>query len=182
MFRRTIAEGIELKQFEWGDAEPLFAVVDRNREHLRQWLPWVDQTHSAAEIRQFITGATAQFEAGLGPNYGIWLEGVLAGSIGCHPIDRAHRSCSLGYWIAAGHQGTGVVTRCCRHLLDCLFDEVGLHRVEIRCGAGNMRSCAIPRRLRFSQEGLLREAEWVNYRWVDLEVWSMLEQDWRKAR
>jgi ribosomal-protein-serine acetyltransferase len=182
MYRRMVADGIELRQFEWGDAEMLFAVVDRNREHLRQWLPWVDATLSADDIRLFLSRVTAQFEDGLGPNFGIWLEGELAGTIGCHPIDRPNRSCSLGYWIAAGHQGKGTITRCCLHLLDYLLAEAGLHRVEIRCGTGNTRSRAIPQRLGFCHEGVLREAEWVNDRWLDLEVWSMLEQDWRNAR
>lgn len=179
MFRRAVAEGLELRQFAWDDAEILFAAVDGNRDHLRQWLPWVDGTRSVDDIRLFLSRAAAQFEEGLGPNFGIWVKGVLAGAIGCHPIDLPDRSCSIGYWIAAGHQGCGNVTRCCGHLLDYLFSEVGLHRVEIRCGRGNWRSCAIPNRLGFQREGVLREAEWVNDRWVDLEVWAMLETEWR---
>jgi len=182
MFRRKVAATIELKQFAWEDADTLFAVVGRDREHLRRWLPWVDQTGSADDIRLFISRATAQFEAGLGPNFGIWLEGELAGAIGCHPIDRANRSCSLGYWIETGREGKGTITQCCRHLLDYLFDEVGLHRVEIRCANGNLRSCAIPERLAFRHEGVLREAEWVNDRWLALNVWSMLGRDWRNER
>lgn len=182
MFRRTVADGLELRQFEWDDAEILFATVERNRAHLRQWLPWVDATRSADDIRLFLSRAVAQFEEGLGPNFGIWLDGALAGAIGCHPIDRPNRSCSLGYWIAMGQQRRGTITRCCLHLLDYLFDEVSLHRVEIRCGTGNLRSCAIPQRLGFRHEGVLRDAEWVNDRWLDLNVWSMLEQDWRNTR
>ena len=61
-------------------------------------------------------------------------------------------------------------------------EELGLHRVEIRCGTGNLRSCAIPRRLGFTSEGVAREAEWVNDSWVDLFVWWMLEADWRRPR
>lgn len=182
MFHRMVAADIELRQFEWQDAETLFSVVGRNREHLRQWLPWVDQTGSADDIRRFISRVVAQFESGFGPNCGIWVKGALAGAIGCHTIDRANQSCSLGYWIETGHQGKGTITQCCRRLLDCLFDELGLHRVEIRCATGNLRSCAIPRRLGFSHEGVLREAEWVNDRWLDLNLWAMLEQDWRKVR
>jgi len=182
MFRRTVADGLELRQFEWEDAEILFATVERNREHLRQWLPWVDGTRSADDIRQFLSRVTAQFEEGLGPNFGIWSEGTLTGAIGCHPIDHPNRFCSLGYWIAMGHQGRGTITRCCLHLLDYLFDEVRLHRVEIRCGTGNTRSCAIPRRLGFRLEGVLRDAEWVNDRWLDLQLWAMVEQDWRHSR
>lgn len=181
MLLLAVAGGLELRQFAWEDAENLFALVERNREYLRQWLPWVDGTRSADEIRLFLSRTAAQFEEGLGPNFGIWLNEALAGAIGCHPIDRPHRSCSLGYWVAAGHQRQGIVTRCSRRLVDYLFDEQDLHRVEIRCGAGNARSGAIPRRLGFRQEGVLREAEWVNDRWVDVEVWAALEQDW-KAR
>lgn len=179
LFQRTVAPGIEMRQFEPRDAETVFAVVDRNREYLRQWLPWVDGSRSPEDIRLFIARAQAQFEAGQGPNVGVWVEGVLAGNVGCHPIDWAHRSCSLGYWIDAAQQGKGTITRCCAAMLDHLFDGLRLHRVEIRCGTGNTRSCAIPERLGFTREGLLRQAEWVNDRWVDLVVWGMLEDQWR---
>lgn len=182
MIRRVVADGIELRLLEPGDADTLFAVVDRNREYLRRWLAWVDLTHSADDIRLFISKATAELEDGFRLNFGIWLDEKLAGAIGCPPIDPQHRNCSLGYWIEASHQRKGIVTRCCRHLLDYLFDEVGLHRVEIRCGSVNIRSCAIPERLGFSLEGVLRESEFVDDRWLDLQVWSMLEQDWREIR
>jgi ribosomal-protein-serine acetyltransferase len=180
MFRVMVADGIEIRQFMADEADTVFAVVDRNREYLRQWLPWVDSTHSAQDVGHFIAGATAQFEAGLGPNAGIWLDGEFAGSIGCHTIDRIDRTCNIGYWIAAGHQGKGTITRCCLALLDYLFAELKLHRVAIRCATGNTRSCAIPRRLGFSHEGVLRESQWVNDHWVDLDLWAMLRQDWRR--
>ena len=181
MFQRTVAPGIEMRQFEPRDAEAVFTVVDRNRMHLRQWLPWVDGSHSPEDIRQFIVRVQAQFEADEGPNAGVWVGGVFAGNVGCHPINWANRNCSLGYWIDSAQQGKGVITRCCAAMLDYLFDELRLHRVEIRCGIGNTRSCAIPERLGFTREGLLREGEWVNDRWVDLVVWGMLREQWRTA-
>jgi ribosomal-protein-serine acetyltransferase len=177
-----VGEDLELKQFQPQDAQALFAAVERNRQHLRQYLPWVDATRSVDDIARFISRVTTQLDEGFGPNFGIWRNGQFAGAIGCHPFDPPNRFCSLGYWIAADHQGAGVITRCCRHLLDFLFEEANLHRVEIRCAIGNTRSCAIPRRLGFRREGVLQEAEWVNDRWLDLEVWSMPEQDWRALR
>jgi len=178
MFRRDVAPGIEIRQFEMSDAEELFACVERNREYLWQWMPWVDSTRSVDDVREFISRAEAQLEANQGPQNVIWMSGELIGSIGCHPIDWFHRNCSIGYWIDAARQGRGVVTSCCRTLLDYLFCEIGLHRVEIRCGTGNTRSCSIPERLGFTREGVARDAEWVGGRWVDLVVWSMLEGEW----
>jgi ribosomal-protein-serine acetyltransferase len=179
MFSRKVAPGIEIRLFELRDAETVFAVVERNRAYLRAWLPWVDITMSAENIRSFIARVREQFESGRGPQAGIWIEGAFAGSVGCHPIDWPNRHCSIGYWIEARFQGKGIMTRCCASLIDYLFHDLGLHRVTIQCGTGNLRSCAIPERLGFTREGLTREGEWVNDRWVDLVLWGMLEREWR---
>ncbi len=179
MFRRKVAPGLEIRHFEMRDAEAVFGAVERNRDRLREWLPWVDQTRSLEDIRQFISRAAAQTEAGRGPQAIIWEGGDLAGSIGFHPIDWPNRSASIGYWLDAAHEGRGLITRCCACLLGYAFQELRLHRVEIRCGTGNIRSCAVPERLGFTREGVAREAEWVSGRWVDLVVWSMLAGEWK---
>ena len=181
MFLRTVAPGIELRLFEYGHAETIFATVERHRDYLREWLPWVDFTRSPEDVRQFIARVRAQYESNQGPQMGIWIDGALSGSFGVHPIDWANRSAAVGYWIEPGHQGRGVITRCCRSMLDYLFGELGLHRVEIRCGTGNTKSCAVPARLGFAREGVLQGAEWVSGRWVDLVVWGLLDHQWRAS-
>ncbi len=182
MFRLRVAAGIELRQMEEIHAQELFALTERNRSYLRQWLPWVDQAHSSEDTRRYIVGAVSQYQSNRGPNAAIWIGQAIARSIGCHPIDWTNRACSIGYWLDAGYQGQGIMTQCCTALIDYLFDETKLHRVVIQCGVGNTRSCAIPQRLGFTREGVAREAEWVNDRWVDLVVWGMLAQDWKSYR
>lgn len=183
MFRRVVTAEIEIRLFEPADAEECYRVVERNRAYLREWLPWVDGTHSPADFRNFIeTIAIPQYEAKQGPNCAIRVAGEVAGGIGCHVIDWANRHCSMGYWVDAAHQGKGIVTQCCASMLDYLFDDLGLHRVVIECGTGNTRSCAIPQRLGFQREGLKREAEIVAGRWLDLVMWSMLDREWRERR
>lgn len=182
MFHRAVAPGIELKLIQMEDAKALWVAVEYDRAYLREWLPWVDHTHSVEDIRAFIETVECQYRDNRGPQSGIWVDGALVGTVGCHPIDHANRNCSIGYWVSSTLQGRGIVTQCCAALLDYLFDEAGLHRVVIQCGTGNAKSCAIPKRLGFTREGINREGEWVSDRWVDLVVWSMLEQDWRKRK
>ncbi len=181
MFRRAVGDGIEIRLLELRHAGEIFTAVERNRQHLRRFLPWVDLTWSADDIGAFLMKALAAFAAGEEMHAGIWIAGELRGAVGHHRIDATHRSVSIGYWLDAAVEGKGVMTRCCRALLEYLFEERELHRVEIRCATENTRSCAIPARLGFTREGVLREAEWVNDRYLDLVVWSLLEPEWRKT-
>ena len=87
----------------------------------------------------------------------------------------------MGYWLASEFRGRGVMTKACQAVVEAAFTHYQLHRIEIRCATGNKRSCAIPRRLGFDYEGTLREAEWLYDHFVDLEVYSMLEQNWPRA-
>jgi len=182
MFRRQIAPGIEIRLFDLAETDAIYEEVNRGREYLRRWLPWVDHTHSPADIREFIIRVRGQYEANQGPQAGLWIEGAFAGSVGCHPINWHNRNCNIGYWIAERHQGKGTITRCCLALLNYLFGDLHLHRVVIECGTGNLKSCAIPQRLGFTREGVSRHGEWLNDRWTDLVVWLMLEDEWRARR
>ncbi len=94
-------------------------------------------------------------------------------------MESRNRSASIGYWLDAAFEGRGIATRCCRAMLDYAFGEMAMHRVEIRCATHNERSCAIPARLGFTREGVLREAEWVHDGYHDLVVWSMLSGEWK---
>ena|SRR2546423_259000 len=180
MFRLSVGGGLELRQFEEVHTDELFRVIDHNRAYLREWLPWVDGSRLPSDTRHFIRTAREQFENQDTISSGIWVDGQLAGAIGVHKIDWANRNTSIGYWLDAAQQGRGIMTRACRAMVDHVFREFGLHRLEIRCATGNERSCAIPHRLGFTREGVLRETQWLYDRFVDLVVWSMLDDDWRK--
>ena len=154
MFRLQVTPEIEVRLWALSDAQACFDAVERDRESLRVWLPWVDKTHSAEDSRTYIrTIAIPQYERNQSPNCGIWVAGELAGSIGCHLIDWLNRSCYMGYWLAAKFRGRGLMTQCCAAMLHHLFDDLMLHRVCIRCATGNTRSCAIPERLGFGAKG-----------------------------
>jgi ribosomal-protein-serine acetyltransferase len=179
VFEKSIQEGVCLRLLEERHAEEVFAVVDRERAYLREWLPWVDGTVSADDTRSFIKTALEQFAANDGFSAGIWTDGEIAGVIGTHKIDWLYRKVEIGYWIAAGFQGRGIVTAACRAVIDHAFQEWKLNRVEIHCATGNEKSCAIPKRLGFQFEGTQREAQLVNGRYLDINVYAMLAREWK---
>lgn len=160
------------------DAEELFAVIDRNRARLREWLPWVAPKYSIDDARSFLPRTAAEFERRDSLTWLIRHEGAICGVIDLHKIDHVHRNTSIGYWIDEAHSGKGLMTAAARAIITEGFKNFALHRIEIRCAVQNHRSCAVPRRLGFVEEGILREAEWLYDHWVDLRVFSMLARDW----
>lgn len=182
MWGISVGDGIWLRLLERHHAEPLFALTDRNREHLRPWLPWVDDVRAVGDSLAFIEEGLERFARGAGYELGIWLEENLIGVIGVHSIDRESASASIGYWLDAGHQGRGIMTRAVATVLDDLFFARGLHRVEIRVAPENHRSRAIPERLGFRMEGILREAGRYGGRWGDLIVYAILDREWEERR
>ncbi len=178
MIKIQIEEGLLLKSLELRDSEDLLPLVDSNRAYLREWLPWLDMTRTIDEMITFIDAAVRQQAAGLGFQAGIWHKEQLIGIIGYHHLEWANRSTCVGYWLAEAFQHKGFMTKACRALVEYAFEDWHLNRIEIRCAVGNLKSRAIPERLGFKSEGLLREAEWLYDHYVDHVVYGILSQDW----
>jgi ribosomal-protein-serine acetyltransferase len=66
MFALTFDAEQELRILEECHAEELFALTDKNRAHLKKWLPWLDLTRSAVDTRNFIGRALEGFAKGIG--------------------------------------------------------------------------------------------------------------------
>lgn len=178
MFYHRVDEDVELKLLDLGDAADIFALTERSRDYLRQWLPWVDGTRSVEDSRAFVQATMDQFAAGNGFQAGILYQGKFSGVIGYHLIDRRNRKTSIGYWLGEEFQGHGIMTKACRSLVDIAFRDYGLNRVEIRAAAENLKSRAVPERLGFRNEGRSRQVEWLYDHFVDHIVYGMLAEDW----
>lgn len=181
MFEHHVDDEIKLRLLAPRHADALFSVVDSNRQHLRLWLPWLDTNGAVSDTLHFIQATQRQFVGNAGFTAGVWYCGELAGIIGHNRIDWESRISWLGYWLAEGFQGKGIMTKSCRTLVNHAFTELNLNRIDIRCAVGNSKSRAIPERLGFQQEGVIREAEWLYDRFVDHIVYGLLKSQWQSG-
>ena len=110
MFNKEILPGVELKLFEERHALALYSAVSADRDHLRQWLPWVDATRSSDDALEFIRKSLRQFSKNSGFHAGIWIDGECGGAVGCQAINWLNRKVEFGYWLARGAQGRGIMT------------------------------------------------------------------------
>jgi ribosomal-protein-serine acetyltransferase len=173
-----VGEGLILKNLRQESAPVIFKSIDLNRQHLRNWLPFVDNTWKVEDTEIFIKSI---LEAS-GPKrdlvYEIWHHDEFAGLIALKEIDRWNKRSELGYWLLPHFEGKGIMTSCCKSLIDCAYHNMGLHRIQIKAGVGNSRSSRIPEKLGFKLEGIERSGEKFSDHYIDLEVFSMLREEW----
>lgn len=175
----TIDDTITLELIDLHHAEPLYTVVKENRMYLREWLPWVDGMRTVDDFRRYINSSRQRYANEQELGYIIMAGEQLIGRIGLHNIDLRNQSASIGYWLAQQWVGQGIMTRCCKALIRNCFTKHGLNRIEIRCGTENFKSQAIPERLGFKKEGIIRQGEFVNSRFIDLLVYALLKNEWK---
>lgn len=178
-FEITINEKLSLKLRHKEDAEAVFLLTDTNREYLREWLPWVDATTTKEDTQKYIEEQLIEFENKTATDFGVCYEGEWVGSAGFHTIKNENRWAEIGYWLAKEHEGKGIMTECVKVLIKYGFDELNLHRIQIACDARNIKSKAIPERLGFKQEGVLRQNHKHQEEFSDGLVYGLLREEWK---
>ena len=178
MVQIFVSTEIELSAVAPNDAGELFALVDRNRAHLRKWLPWLDFNTSVEDSSDFIDRSIQQWDERSALVTVIRYEGTMCGVMGFNTIDGQNRVCEIGYWLDAEQQGKGIVTQSVSAFSAFAFDELKMNKVCIPVAVENSSSRAIPERLCFLSEGTARDAEWLYDHFVDHELYAMLHSDW----
>jgi RimJ/RimL family protein N-acetyltransferase len=155
---RVVTERLVIRCWEPQDAPLLKDAIDSSLEELREWMPWAHAEPQPLEekvalLRRF----RGQFDLGQDFVYGILDadETEVVGGTGLHRRvgDDAFE---IGYWIRSSQAGSGFATEATAALTRVAFEICRVDRVEIRVDPANERSAAIPSRLGFGGEALLR--------------------------
>jgi RimJ/RimL family protein N-acetyltransferase len=103
---------------------------------------------------------------------------VLIGTCQLHSIHPVHRSAELQIRIGeACERGQGYGTEAMRLLLDHAFGDLNLQRVGLQVFATNEAAVGAYKKSGFVQEGILRKAAYIDGRYVDVIVMSVLRED-----
>jgi ribosomal-protein-serine acetyltransferase len=174
MFKRIITNEISISLTVPKFSEAIYSLTDRNREFLREWLPWLDGIKSKSDTSKFIEHQLHRFAKGEALHVTIFYEDAVAGVAGYNTIDQANKIGYIGYWLGEEYNGKGIMTAAVRDLISVGEEFYSLQKVDIRCATYNKRSRAIPERLGFTHEGTLLRAEKVYDKWYNHEVYGYL--------
>lgn len=175
----SIDNNLRLELLDRKHAFMLFDAVDRSREHLATFLPWVSRMGKPEDFETYVESCIQLQQQNKEASFVMIDRDIVVGRIGIHYINPFNRAGAIGYWISAAASGNGIVTRSCTAVTDYGFRVLGLHRIEIKAAVHNLKSRAIPEKLGFTREGLLRQAELVNGTYFDLVLYAMVSHEWK---
>jgi ribosomal-protein-serine acetyltransferase len=173
---------IVLRKIRIKSAKDIFNCIDASRDYLREWLPFVDDTLTWKDTESYIKSVVQAKGAINDLVLEVWFRDRIVGLISMKDIDLMNNKAEIGYWLSRDAVGKGIITRSCRALITYSFDEIKLNKIWIRCAVENVRSCNIPKQLGFTFEGIERQGEYLNGKYVDLKVYSLLKKEWVKVR
>lgn len=168
-------------------AEELYAIVDKSRNTLREWLPWVDKTNSVEdEFTGFLVGSCQKnWEEGCGFAYILYQKETnqILGIVDLFQINEKNQSAEIGYWLSDDATGHGYMQEAVRALESEAFQN-GLNRIIIRNDTLNMRSAHVAERCGYILEGVMRQDCWDDYHQHlrDTNIWSKLKSEWEKEQ
>ncbi|HET6446584.1 MAG TPA: GNAT family protein [candidate division Zixibacteria bacterium] len=170
-----------LRCWQPADAKLLQEAVSASREHL---LPWMDWAHAEPESLQTridcLRRFRAEFDLGQDFIYAIFNrdESKVLGGSGLH-TRVGSRAREIGYWVHVDHVGKGLATEATKALIKVAFEIDGIERIEIRCDPENTASAAVPEKLGFHLDGILRKSlPQLDGSLRDTMMWTLLREEY----
>lgn len=141
-----------------GDGKAVYAAIKASLNELKPWMPWAHTNQTVEDVEGNIRDAHAKFLTREDLRLHIFhkVTGEFIGSSGLHRINWDIPKFEIGYWIDTRLSGKGYITEAAEGITDFAFKELNAKRVEIRCDSQNVRSRAIPEKLGYTLEGILK--------------------------
>ncbi len=178
---RIRTERLVLRCWNPADAVLLNQAVQESLDHLKPWMPWArGELPSLQERIGWLRRCRGEFDLGEDFVYGIFnpTETQVLGGSGLHTrLGKGARE--IGYWIHKNFINQGFATEVAAALTQAAFEIEKVNRVEIHCDPLNVRSAAIPRKLGYTLEAVLKQrVETEPGVWRDSMVWTLTASEY----
>lgn len=165
-----------IRKWEMSDARDLAEALSNTKvqDNLRDGLPY---PYTEQDGKDFISDMLAADENETFA-FAVTADSKVIGSIGVFRQQNIHRrTAELGYCIAEGYWGRGLmteaVTQVCRHV----FENSDIIRIYAEPFAYNAASCRVLEKAGFKYEGTLRDNAVKNGKVIDMKMYSLLKAE-----
>lgn len=104
------------------------------------------------------------------------------GTCGFHKWDKRYFRAEIGYDMVPQFWGQGYMKEALEVVLENGFQQMELNRIDALVAIENKRSLSLLKRLGFQQEGLLRDYFYLDGKFYDHFLLSLLKREWHKNK
>lgn len=169
---------LTLRPIEQADDQPLFQIIERDREYLRMWQNWPDALQTYDDMRLYVQTSLFKSKNRQGFDMVIEYQGHIVGKIGIVYVNWEQQFGEIGYWLAEKAQGRGLITRATWLITGYGICTLNIPNIYIRCAAGNIKSRAIPERLGFNNAGRQPRRVIIHGKAHDDMLYTMSKKEW----
>lgn len=134
------------------------------------------------QTKAYIRYVLRQYRLGSPSSFCIALKetGRVIGTIGFMWISNENRSAEVGYSLSRAYWNKGYMTEALAAVLRFGFMELNLNRIEAQYECDNPASGRVMEHVGMRREGTLKERLYNKSRFVDVELYAILREEWRK--
>lgn len=176
-----LTERLTLRKFTVQDAQAMFSNW-ANDETVTRFLTWLPH-ESVDATRQLLELWCADYEK---PNTYNWLivyQGTPIGNISVVRSSEQSEYAELGYCMGCAYWNKGIMTEAAKAVIDYLFAEVGINRIQISHAVKNPASGRVAQKCGLTFEGTKREYfKAINGEFLDIADYSILRSEWKQLK
>ncbi|MCT6662939.1 50S ribosomal protein L7/L12-serine acetyltransferase [Enterobacter mori] len=169
-----VSQQIELRSVEERYTTDLHNLVIKNKIFLQTAFDWAQHVGSEEDTRRNVQSNQMLHQRGYAKMFLIFHDDALAGVLSFNAIEPANKTGYIGYWLDEAHQGKGILSRSLLAFMRHYVELGTVRRFVIKCRVDNHSSNAVALRNGFMLEGCLREAEYLNGRYDDVNTYARL--------
>lgn len=141
-----------------GDGRVVFEAIQASLSELKPWMSWAQKEQTEQDMEINVRSAYTKFINREDLRLHVFHKetGAFIAASGLHRIDWKVPKFEIGYWIDTRYSGNGYMTEAVQRITEFAFEHLNAKRIEIRCDLKNIKSKAIPERLNFQLEGILK--------------------------
>lgn len=174
-------ERLTLRRFYVSDAQAMFENW-ANDERVARFLTWTPHT-SPKETKKILRKWCMGYRKANMYNWAIEYQGKPIGGINVVKINERSEVAEIGYCIGFDYWNKGVMTEAAKAVIDYLFTEVGVNRVEIRHAVKNPGSGKVAQKCGLTLEGTKREKFKSNSgEFLDIAEYGIIRKEWQKQQ
>ncbi|MCK6903657.1 50S ribosomal protein L7/L12-serine acetyltransferase [Enterobacter sp. NFIX59] len=169
-----VSQHIELRSVEEHYATDLHNLVVKNRAFLQTAFDWAQHVGSEEDTRRNVQSNQMLHQRGYAKMFMIFKDGALVGVLSFNTIEPTNKAGYIGYWLDEAHQGLGILSRSLQAFMRYYVERGEIRRFVIKCRVANQHSNSVAVRNGFTLEGCLREAEYLNGRFDDVNIYGRI--------